>query len=67
MEREQILQELFKKYIAPTCRNREHLIGVEIELPIVNLNKAAVDFTVVHSLTAEFCEKFGFSVAAVDD
>ena len=67
MEKEQILQELYKKYIAPTCRMREHLIGVEIELPIVNLNKAAVDFTVVHSLTAEFCEKYGFSVTGVDD
>ena len=67
MTKEQILQELYKKYIAPTCKCREHLIGVEIELPIVNLNRAAVDFGVVHSLTADFCAHFGFSVTGVDD
>ena len=67
MEKEQILQELYRKYIAPTCRQREHLIGVEIELPIVNLNREAVDFRIVHSLTAAFCEQFGFRVTGIDD
>ena len=67
MEKEQILQELYRKYIAPTCRRREHLIGVEIEMPVVNLAKEAVDFSVVHALTAAFCERFGFRTIGVDD
>ncbi len=67
MKQEQILQKLYEKYIAPTCRERRHLIGVEIELPIVNLNREAVDFGVIHDLTAAFCAQFGFDVSSIDD
>ena len=44
MELELIRQQLHKRYIEPTKKKREKYIGVEIEMPIVNLSKNAVDF-----------------------
>ncbi|MBR1533102.1 MAG: hypothetical protein IJ639_01965 [Ruminococcus sp.] len=67
MEKELILQKLYEKYIRPTEDNNDHFIGVEIEMPIVNLNRQAVDFKVVHALTKDFCTHFGFAVSGIDD
>lgn len=67
MTEEFILQKLYEKYIRPTEDNTDRFIGVEIEMPIVNLNRQAVDFSVVHELTKRFCEHFDFTVSGIDD
>ncbi len=67
MERNVILAELYKKYIEPTKAQRPRCIGVELEMPIVNLGGGAVDFAVVHSLTKRFLDKFSFEVIGIDD
>ena len=67
MTNDQILQKLYEKYIRPTEDNNDNFIGVEIEMPIVNLNRQAVDFKVVHTLTEKFCARFGFAVSGIDD
>ncbi len=67
MDRNVILSELYKKYIEPTKTKRDHFIGVEFEMPIVNLSGEAVDFDIVHSLTGSFIEKFDFKVIGIDD
>lgn len=67
MDRDLILQKLYEKYIRPTEDNHDNYIGVEIEMPIVNLNRQAVDFNVVHQLTKVFCAHFDFSVSGIDD
>ena len=67
MTKEYILKKLYEKYIRPTEGNTDRFIGVEIEMPIVNLNRQAVDFAVIHELTKRFCERFGFTVAGIDD
>ena len=67
MDREYIFKKLYDKYILPTESNHDKYIGVEIEMPIVNLCRQAVDFNVVHSLTEEFCARFGFAAVGVDD
>ena len=67
MTKEFILQKLYEKYILPTEKRRDSFIGVEIEMPIVNLNRQSVDFAVVHELTRQFCAHFGFTVSGVDD
>ncbi len=46
---------------------RESFIGVEIEIPIVNLNNEAVDFSVVHKLTAVFLNEFNFTPTGFDE
>lgn len=51
---------LYEKYIAPTKKNKGDYIGVEIEMPILNLNREAVDFSNVHKVTGYFMEKFSF-------
>ncbi len=67
MTEEYIVSKLYEKYIKPTEGNRDNFIGVEIEMPIVNLNREAVDFAVVHRLTGAFCNHFDFSVSGTDD
>ncbi|MCC8168332.1 MAG: glutamylcysteine synthetase [Clostridiales bacterium] len=67
MDREIIKEALYKKYIEPTKRKRDSFIGIEIEMPIVNLNKQAVDFENVHQITREFMEHFGFAPTGYDD
>ena len=39
-------QAIYEKYIAPTQKQRPDYIGVEIEMPVVNLANEPVDETV---------------------
>ena len=55
-------QHLSQKYIEPTKEKRREYIGVEIEMPIVNLSKSAVDFDAVHKVTDSFIKHFNFVV-----
>ena len=67
MDNKFILKQLYNRYIEPTKHKKDDFIGIEIEMPIVNLNKEAVDFDVVHKLTAAFLERFGFAATGYDD
>jgi gamma-glutamylcysteine synthetase len=67
MDKEQIRNILYKKYIEPTKQTKQQYIGVEIEMPIINLDKQAVDFEVVHSVTHSFIKEFGFENSGKDD
>ncbi|MDR2192218.1 MAG: hypothetical protein LBO62_05015 [Endomicrobium sp.] len=67
ISRQDVLDMLYKKYILPTKDKRDLCIGVEIELPIVNLSRKPVDFAVVHDLTRSFKTAFGFYVAVIDE
>lgn len=60
-------QHLSQKYIEPTKEKRREYIGVEIEMPIVNLSKSAVDFDAVHKVTDSFIKHFNFVVTGKDD
>ena len=52
-----IRDRIFKEFIAPTKVKKDY-IGIEIEMPIINLNKKAVDFNVVHKVTNSFKNEF---------
>ncbi|MFV0528193.1 MAG: glutamate-cysteine ligase family protein [Lachnospiraceae bacterium] len=67
MEHQLLRQLLYNKYIVPTQGERPQYIGVEIELPILNLERKAVDFTNIHQVTASFQEKFAFEIQLSDD
>ena len=59
--------ELYQAFLEPTKKNEKEYIGIEIEIPIVNLNKEAVDFDLVHRITRDFKDEFnGFEVEGVD-
>lgn len=53
----QIKDKLYKEFIRPTHKEKNY-IGVEIEIPIINLDKKAVDFSVVHEVTDKFKKEF---------
>lgn len=67
MDIQEIKKAVYEKYIVPTKRKRNSFAGVEFELPIVNLEKKAVDFDIVHKLTDAFCSHFHFTKFSRDD
>lgn len=66
MEQKIIDKAIYEKYIAPTKTKTKKFIGIEIEMPIVNLNKKPVDENVVFEMAREFCRHFGFKVIGRD-
>ena len=54
---EQVKNKLYEEFIKPTNQKKD-FIGIEIEIPIVNLDKKAVDFDVVHEVTHKFQENY---------
>ncbi len=62
----QIRQKLYEKYVKPLEGKKKNYIGVELELPIVNLQQKAVDFDVVFAVTERFMQKFAFEATGRD-
>lgn len=58
---------IYNKYIAPTEKSRELSIGVEIEMPVVDLRGEAVEDQIVLAVSQAFREHFGFVVSGRDD
>ncbi len=58
---------LYDKYIAPTKRKRDNYIGIEIEMPILNLAREAVDFSNIHKITKSFMAEFSFVPVKYDE
>ena len=52
-----IRNKLYEEFIKPTDQKKD-FIGIEIEIPILNLNKKAVDFEVVHEITRRFQNEY---------
>ena len=50
---QQIKNKLYDEFIRSTNQEK-NFIGIEIEIPIINLDKKAVDFDIVHKITREF-------------
>lgn len=67
MKQEIVKEKLYQKYIAPTKKKRLEYIGVEIEIPILNRKKEAVNFDIVHQVTEAFISFFSFTVTGRDD
>ena len=53
-----VRNKLYDEFIKPTNQVKNY-IGIEIEIPIINLNKNAVDFDVVHKITSKFQKQYG--------
>ena len=52
-----VRNKLYDEFIKPTNQVK-NFIGIEIEIPIINLNKDAVDFDVVHKITSNFQKQY---------
>jgi gamma-glutamylcysteine synthetase len=67
MNEEDIKKLIYQRYIEPTKQKRDVCAGIELELPILNLNKAPVDFKLIHKLTLKFKNQFNFNIKAKDE
>ena len=66
MRQETIDRAIYNKYISRTLEPRPRRIGIEIEMPVVNLAKAPVEENVVFAMAAAFREHFGFEPVSLD-
>ena len=57
---------IYQKYIAPTERPPQRVLGPEFEFPILNLRRAAVDFDALQPIVRAFAAQFGFSAQQHD-
>ncbi|KNZ43528.1 hypothetical protein [Acetobacterium bakii] len=62
-----IFEKLYEKYISPTHKKCDKYMGIEIEIPIVNLNEEPVDFAIIHRLTQAFARQFQMDPIGIDD
>lgn len=60
-------QLIYQRFIQPTVGRIPQYVGVEFELPLVNLKQEPVSFSVVHALVDAFLERFDFIGAARDE
>ena len=67
MNTDEVKQLLFDRFIKPTINNQNNYIGVEIEMPIINLDKKPVNFEIVHNITEKFIEHFDFLPVGIDE
>ena len=67
MKKEEIKKLIYKRFIEPTKLKKDVFAGIEIELPIINLNKKAVDFKLIHELTIKFKNHFDFEIQNRDE
>lgn len=67
LNRQALDEAIYKKYIVPIQRPRRLYAGVEFELPIVNMEKKPVDFSLMYALTEAFILNFGFDEIQRDD
>ena len=63
---ETIRKAIYDKYIAPTKKERPDYIGVEIEMPVVNLSGKPVEEAVSLETAAAFIRHFGFTESGRD-
>lgn len=58
---------LYSRFILPTIAKTDDYIGVETEIPVVELSGGAVDYDVVHQVTDAFIGHFDFGSVRRDD
>lgn len=66
MKQSTVNEAIYEKYIAPTRKKRGEYIGIEIEMPIINLAKKPVEEDLTHKMAEAFRKRFSFKVASRD-
>ena len=66
MNTDRLRELLYQKYIAPTERATTQYIGVEIEIPTVNLLGGATDHGVTKQAFSQFVRHYGFKPQGTD-
>lgn len=58
---------IYEKYIVPTQNKTNHLIGVELEIPILNMSQEKIDFSVIQKVVLALKENFNLQIEKRDD
>lgn len=66
MKQKEIELALYQKYVEPTKKKRKRCMGIEIEMPIVNLKNAPVEETNCFKVAQAFQKEFGFVTVGTD-
>ncbi len=66
MNSDYLSRAIYQKYIEPTRHDRSLSIGIEIEMPVVNLRKEPVDESVPLAAADEFRRRCGFESVSSD-
>lgn len=64
---DELREKITERFINPLNRKATDLVGVEIELPIVNLKKEPVDFALCQDMMDSFRVEYGFDNGLMDD
>ena len=67
MDKKKIRECLYQKYITPTERKGEDYIGIEIEMPVVNLSGEATDFSVTQGAAGKFIDHYKMEPVGRDE
>ena len=63
---DKLSEAIYRKYIEPTKRPRKHTIGIEIEMPVVDLSRKPADPDTSIEVSKSFMSRFGFEPAGKD-
>jgi gamma-glutamylcysteine synthetase len=66
MNREEVKALLYEKYIRPTEHRSNRAIGIEIEMPVVNLQGGPTDFDVARGAAEALYAHYGFQRVGLD-
>ena len=52
MKQFDIDKAIYEKYIVPTKHKKGYMIGIEFEIPILNMSQEKIDFSVIQKVVA---------------
>ena len=58
---------IYEKYIVPTTRKKSPGIGIELEIPILNMSREKIDFSVIQQIVLALKQAFALQVEKRDD
>lgn len=62
-----INQAIYEKYIVPTKHNNNYKIGIELEIPILNMSQEKIDFGVIQKVVKALQTHFQLHIEKCDD
>ena len=67
MKQFDIDKAIYEKYIVPTKHKKGYMIGIEFEIPILNMSQEKIDFSVIQKVVLALREAFDLNIEKRDD
>ena len=62
MKQFDIDKAIYEKYIVPTKHKKGYMIGIEFEIPILNMSQEKIDFSVIQKVVLALREAFDLNI-----